>query len=190
MTVDTDAVAIQRVLSGDGDGFRVLVDRYSQALFRLAYRMMGTEADADDVVQETFVRAYRNLATYDGRASFNTWLYRIATNYSLDMLEKRKRRSQQSLDDEEGVGAPALAAVAPPPDRQAMSGEISRRLHAAMAQLSANERTAFVLRHFEEQSIQEISQTLGIGESAAKHSVFRAVQKLRQALRPVVDWMS
>lgn len=188
--VDTDTVAIQRVLDGDGDGFRVLVDRYSQALFRLAYRMMGSEADAEDVVQETFVRAYRNLASYDGRASFSTWLYRIATNYSLDLLEARKRRGQAPLEDEEGAGASRVIAATPAPDRQAMSGEISRRLNAAMAQLSARERTAFVLRHFEEQSIYEISQTLGIGESATKHSVFRAVQKLRQALRPVVDWMS
>jgi RNA polymerase sigma-70 factor, ECF subfamily len=186
--MDSEAATIQRVLDGDGDGFRVLVDRYSQALFRLSYRMTGSEADAEDVVQETFVRAYRNLTQYDGRANFNSWLYRIASNCALDLMAARKRRAAEPLEgDADRPGPIAVAASEQPsPERSAMSGQIGERLTAAMAQLSPQERTAFVLRHYEDFSIEEIGSSLGVGISAAKHSIFRAVQKLRRALQPVM----
>ena len=73
---ESDSVAIERAVAGDGDGFKVLVERYSQLVFRLAYRMTGSESEAEDVVQETFLRAFRSLSSYDGRSSFSTWLYR------------------------------------------------------------------------------------------------------------------
>src|SRR4051794_11324667 len=88
----TDAAFVTKARSGDTDAYRVLVERHSRALFRLAFRMTGNEQDAEDVVQESFMRAYRQLAKFDERASFGTWLYRIATNYSLDLVRARKRR--------------------------------------------------------------------------------------------------
>src|ERR1700682_6591643 len=92
----TDAAFVARARTGDTDAYRVLVERHSRALFRLAFRMTGNESDAEDVVQETFLRAYRQLGKFDERASFGTWLYRIATNYSLDLMRARIRRSEQS----------------------------------------------------------------------------------------------
>src|SRR5437764_15482706 len=90
----TDAAFVAKARSGDADAYRVLVERHSRALFRLAFRMTGNESDAEDVVQESFLRAYRQLGNFDQRASFGTWLYRIASNCSLDLGRRRKRRSE------------------------------------------------------------------------------------------------
>jgi len=151
--------------------------------------MTGSESEAEDVVQETFLRAYRSLSSYDGRSSFSTWLYRIATNYSLDLIAKRNRRSEQQppVMDEEDDRQWEVPSSSPGPDRLAASSQIQRRMKIAMSHLTPQERTAFVLRHFEELSIEEISDSLGIGPSAARHCIFRAVQKLRRSLAPFVS---
>src|SRR5262245_6755466 len=96
----TDAVCVARARTGDTDAYRVLVERHGRTLFRLAFRMTGNEQDAEDVVQESFLRAYRQLGKFDERASFGTWLYRIATNCSLDLVRSSKRRSEQMATDD------------------------------------------------------------------------------------------
>src|SRR6059036_3920568 len=98
----TEASAVlARARAGDADAFRALVERHSHAIFRLAYRMTGNEQDAEDVVQETFLRAYKQLSRFDARASFGTWVYRIASNYSLDLLRVRRRRNEQDAEPSE-----------------------------------------------------------------------------------------
>jgi RNA polymerase sigma-70 factor, ECF subfamily len=182
---DTDASVVSRVRCGDRDAFRSLVDRHSRAVFRLAFRMTGNETDAEDIVQETFLRAYRELARYESRSSFGTWLYRIATNCSLDLI--RTRRFRGELPQAEGDASDPMEAVpssAPDPHRLAASREQGERVAEAMTQLSSQERVAFVLRHFEGLSIDQIGGVLGVGDNAAKHSIFRAVRKLRAALEP------
>jgi RNA polymerase sigma-70 factor (ECF subfamily) len=186
----TDLVTKAR--SGDADAFRVLVERHSRPLFRMAFRMTGNQQDAEDVVQESFLRAYRQLGKFDERASFGTWLYRIATNCSLDVMRSRKRRAKQEAGPEaelSGMEDPVLSLPSgdPTPERVAMSGQVRERVAEAMKELSASERTAFVLRHFEGMRIEDVSRVLGCQPGAAKHSVFRAVQKLRRALEPLVS---
>ncbi|MCC6394975.1 MAG: RNA polymerase sigma factor [Bryobacterales bacterium] len=182
---ETEAAAIARARAGDGDAFRVLVERHSRSVFRLAYRLTGNEQDAEDVVQESFLRAYRQLEKYDGRAGFHTWLYRIAANYALDLLRSRKRINQRK--DEDGLSMlDNIPTPEPSADRAVLSSQLQQRLASAMAALSQQERAAFVLRHFEGHSIDEIGEALGVGESATKNSIFRAVQKLRRALEPFV----
>jgi RNA polymerase sigma-70 factor (ECF subfamily) len=189
----TDAAFVAKARSGDADAYRVLVERHSRALFRLAYRMTCNESDAEDVVQESFLRAYRQLGKFDERASFGTWLYRIATNCSLDLVRSRKRRSEQmppaEPDPENSLPDPLLnlPATGPTPERSALSTEVRERVAEAMKDLSATERTAFVLRHFEGMCIEDVSRVLECQPGAAKHSVFRAVQKLRRALEPLVS---
>lgn len=188
---ESDSAAVARAQEGDGEAYRVLVERHSRSLFRLAYRMTGNEQDAEDVVQETFLRAYKQLNRYESRASFSTWIYRIAANASLDLLRSRRRRQEMVVQDrEEGETAmdviDHVAAPDPQPDRLVFSGQVQERVAEAMNELSQQERTAFVLRHFEGQSIEEIGTALGLNTNAAKHSIFRAVQKLRRALEPVV----
>jgi RNA polymerase sigma-70 factor, ECF subfamily len=187
----TDAAFVARARSGDTDAFRVLVDRHSRSLFRLAFRMTGNEQDAEDVVQESFLRAFRQLPKFDDRAAFGTWLYRIATNCALDTVRSRRRRSEHMAPQfgEDGVElddrVAALPSGDPDPERITLSSEVRDRVSGAMNELSAVERTAFVLRHFEGMCIEEVSRVLECQPGAAKHSVFRAVQKLRRALETV-----
>jgi RNA polymerase sigma-70 factor, ECF subfamily len=180
--------AVERAQSGDSDAFRLLVEQHSRAVFRLAFRMTGNEQDAEDVVQETFLRAYRQLDKYEARASFSTWLYRIASNYSLDLIRMRKRhedKRERGKVEERDI-LQTLPVNTPGPDRIVYSSQVQERVNEALNELSAQERTAFVLRHFEGMSIDEIGETLGTGTNATKHSIFRAVQKLRRSLEPVV----
>ena len=185
----TDAAFVARARSGDSDAFRVLTERHGRALFRLAFRMTGNEQDAEDVVQESFLRAYRQLGKFDERATFGTWLYRIAANCSLDLVRSKKRRSEHFAHPDPEMEDPVatLPSGDPTPERMALSSEVRERVAEAMNELSATERTAFVLRHFEGMCIEEVSRVLECQPGAAKHSVFRAVQKLRRALEPMVS---
>jgi RNA polymerase sigma-70 factor (ECF subfamily) len=185
--IETDQEAIQRVLAGDGEGFRSLVERHSRALFRIAYRITGNEADAEDVVQESFIRAYRGMAQYDGRATFQAWIYRIASNYALDLLAAKKRRNWEQIDGDADHGGllDSLPAASPTPERLAASSQVREQVESALGALTDLERTAFVLRHFEGLPLDEIGAAMGINLNSVKQSVFRAVQKLRVALRPV-----
>lgn len=184
----TDAAAVALARDGDSEAFRALVDRHSRAVFRLAHRMTGNPLDAEDVVQETFLRAYRQLGRFESRANFGTWLHRIAVNCSIDLI--RSRRHQETGHDAadlDALDATDRERTDPSPERLMLSTEVQDRVAAAMASLSHMERAAFVLRHFEGQSIDEISRALGLKVNAAKHSIFRAVRKMRVALEPFVE---
>lgn len=184
-----DRAFVARARSGDGEAFRALVERHSRGVFRLAYRMTGNQHDAEDVVQESFLRAFRQLHKFDERASFGTWLYRIVTNCSLDVVRSRQRRSEHMTPPGENAEDPVLALPShePTPERTALSSEVRERVAEAMNDLSETERAAFVLRHYEGLRIEEVSRILECHPGAAKHSVFRAVQKLRRALEPIVS---
>jgi RNA polymerase sigma-70 factor (ECF subfamily) len=186
----SDLAVVARVQAGDHEAFRHLVERHSRGVFRLAYRLTGHEQDAEDVVQETFLRAFREIRRFESRSSFATWLYRIAVNCSHDVLRQHpKTGSRPSLDDPDGGVALELAdtSVGADPMRELESRRIDERVRSAMSGLSDQERSAFVMRHFEGLSIEEIGRVLNLKTSAAKHSVFRAVQKLRRALEPVTE---
>jgi RNA polymerase sigma-70 factor (ECF subfamily) len=184
----SEQVAIAQVRAGDTEAFRVLVERHSRGLFRLAWRMTGNRQDAEDVVQETFLRAYRQLRRFDGRASFGTWLHRIAANRALDLVRARKLREahRPRADEEESDPLAGLPGGEPGPERLAMSGQVQRKLAEAMDRLSADERAAFVLRHFEGVSSEDIGRALGVQPVTARQAVFRAVQKLRRSLEPLM----
>jgi len=182
----TEATAVLvRARQGDGDAFRELVERHSRDAFRLAYRITGNEHDAEDVVQESFLRAYRQLGRFESRANFGTWLYHIVANCSIDLIRARRAHGAEGrgIALEEATNEPATHQ--PDPERLAGSAQIQARVAAAMAELSPMERAAFTLRHYEGRSIAEIEGILGLKTSAAKHGVFRAVRKLRTALAPL-----
>jgi RNA polymerase sigma-70 factor (ECF subfamily) len=185
MDATESAAVLARARQGDSEAFRALVERHSRSVFRLAFRMTGNEQDAEDVVQESFLRAYKQLGRFESRANFGTWLYRIVSNCSVDLMRAKQARHDQSRGDSLDEALDLPATDLPNPERQAQSAEIQRRVQGALAALSPLERAAFTLRHYEGRSIEEISRTLGLGTSAAKHSVFRAVKKLRAALAPL-----
>ncbi len=183
--VDTDDLdRVRQVLEGDPDAFEGLVRNHTRAVFAVTWRITGERASAEDAVQETFLRAYRFLAKFDQKARFSTWLHRIAVHAAID--QTRKGRVERSLRDslpEEGAGSLVeLPADAPDPERGAVAAELGRRTREALAGLTPTERAAFLMRHYEGQSIAEISRTLGKRENATKQSIFRAVRKLREAL--------
>jgi RNA polymerase sigma-70 factor (ECF subfamily) len=183
----TDVSAVSRAMGGDTDAFRLLVDRHSRTVFKVAYRMTGNEHDADDVVQETFLRVYRQLDKFESRANFTTWLHRIAVNCSLDLLRTRTRHDKhRSKDSEETFMNGEVASDEPHAERLLLSSEVQHQVSTALETLSGNERTAFVLRHFEGMSIEEIGSVLGTRVNATKNTIFRAVRKLRDQLEPLV----
>ncbi len=188
----SEAAAVAQARTGDGEAFRMLVERYSRSVFRLAYRLTGNEHDAEEVVQETFLRAYRSLERFESRAGFGTWLYRIATNCSLDLIRMRQKHNEHRehlnpADPEGPDRLQSLAAGDPTPDRLLLSAEVQNRVAFAMARLTPIERAAFTLRHYEGLSIEEIGRALKLRNGATKNNIFRAVRKLRQALEPLVS---
>lgn len=185
----TDAATVALARDGDSEAFRALVERHGRAVYRLAYRMTGSAQDAEDVVQETFLKAYKQLSRFESRANFGTWLHRIAVNCSIDLIRARPHRETGHDDgDLEQFGAVLDGAdsTGTSPERLMMSTEVQQRIGDAMSNLSRMERAAFILRHFEGRSIDEISQSLGLKTNAAKHSIFRAVRKMRTALEPFI----
>src|SRR2546421_3455242 len=150
---ESDAVAVERTLAGDRDAFRVLVERHSRNVFRLAYRMTGNRPDAEEIVQEAFLRAYQKLGQFAARANFGTWVYRIAANYAIDrMRQKQKedaRRQAPGPQDADGIEDDPVSRVpdaAPTPERLTQSIELRKQMERALAALSNAERTAFVRR--------------------------------------------
>jgi len=179
-----DQAAIRAVLSGDKEAYGALVVRHSAKLFRVAFRITGNEADAEDVVQEAFLRGYRKLESFESRSDFGTWIYRIAVRCALDRIGGSKvdesSRIAETTDGEQD--SVQIADSAAGPERLLLSGEIGAMRDLAMRGLSPTERTAFVLRHLEDRTTEEIAAAMGIPPNTAKQSVFRAVQKLRRRL--------
>ena len=190
----SDAMAVEQTLEGNRDAYRVLVERHSRTVYRMAYRMMGNSHDAEEVVQESFLRAYQKLKQFAGNANFGTWVYRIAANYAIDRLRQRNaeeaRRDGPKKPDGDSLEVDPLSQVrdmSPSPERLAGSAQLAERMKAALAELSPAERTAIVMRHWDGCGIEEIAEVLKSNSNATKNTVFRAVQKLRRALAPFLE---
>lgn len=178
-----DAAAIASAVAGNEDGFRLLVDRHSRAIYQLAFRITGRREDAEDVVQDTFIRAFRQLGSFEARSSVATWLYRIGANCAIDLV--RRRRPLECAEPPDVLNRHGTT-----PARQTdlvEAAEIQQRITHTLDSLSGRERAAFVMRHFQDCSICDIAAALDMNTGAAKHAVFRGVRKMRAALRCFVD---
>jgi RNA polymerase sigma-70 factor, ECF subfamily len=190
----SDAAAVRRTLAGEREAYRVLVERHSHYVYRLAYRMTGNPHDAEEVVQEAFLRGYQKLQQFAGNANFGTWVYRIAANYAIDRLRQRKNdESRRENPSRPSEGEPEIDPLsqlkdpAPSPERLAGSAQLAVKMKEALEALTPAERTAIVMRHWDGCAIEEIAAVLKSNTSAAKNTVFRAVQKLRLALKPFAE---
>jgi RNA polymerase sigma-70 factor (ECF subfamily) len=181
-----ETFVLARARAGDREAFRTLVERHSHAVFRVAYRVTGNEQDAEDVVQETFLKAYTELGRFEARAGFGTWIHRIAANCAIDLIRRRPKRLVHDDDDEMEPLLARLASPAPGPEREAAGHQVRQRIEAVLAVLTPLERAAFTLRHLEQRPVDEISAALGQSPAATRHSIFRAVAKMRRALAPLV----
>ena len=177
-----DHQLVAQAKAGDRAAFRELVEAHSERVFRIAWRILGDAARAEDATQETFLKVYESLDRFDGRARFTTWLHRVAVNAALDI---RRREARFPVVD--GDQAAPVVDEAPGPDRVTHFEDAGAAASAALERLSDAERTAFALRHFEGQSTDEIARAMDVAPGAAKHAVFRAVRKLREALKPWVE---
>jgi len=182
-----DQALIRAVLAGNKDAYGDLAERHGDTMFRVAFRITESEPDAQEVVQEALLRSYRSLTEFDARSDFRTWIYRITVNCALQLLEKRKKEAAVPITEEfdEQVSGIQLTDAAAGPERLLLDREIEHRRHAAMEKMTEDERVAFVLRHLEGRSTEEIATALGVTPNNAKQSVFRAVQKMRKALAPL-----
>ena len=176
----TDRECVEAVLNGDPDAYRDLVFRYSGTVFRAARRITGNDADAEEVVQDTFLRGYLQIGKFELRANFGTWIYRIGVHCSIDLLRKRKRQPASAGDT---LSQAVDGAVGP--ERLLLSAELAWKRRSAMARLTEVEAAAFSLRHMEDRTMDEIAELLAISLGGAKQAVFRAVQKLRREMAPL-----
>lgn len=178
--------AIRRILAGDRDAFRVLMDRHLPAVLRMTYRVTGNAVDAEEAAQEAFLLAYKKLAGFREQSAFGTWVYRIAMNCSLNLVERRSRDlGWDAVSIEPGSPTEDIAVSRGlTPEAELLQREALRRRERAMLTLTPMERTAFILRHMEDQPIQVIADALGVQHNSAKQAIFRAVAKLRRELAP------
>jgi len=166
---------VRAVLAGDPAAFALLVDRHAPACLRFANRMLGNREDAEEATQEAFLRAHRALVRYDERLQFRTWLMSILANRCRTALLHRHRRMSRVVVD----GAAVDRAVEPSTDDAGLRDAIER----ALARLDAAQREAFVLKHVEMLSYEEMAEITGTGVSALKMRVRRACERLQIMLR-------
>lgn len=182
-----DAAVVRRVLAGERDAYGVLVDRYGRRLFWSCRRLLGDPDEAEDVVQETFVRAYRHLAEYDPARRFYTWIYTIARNRCLNLLRSRKAWGMQRLDpggdapDEAGPVALELAASDDAAAR-VEGRELAAALTECLGTLPEEQRACFELRHGEELRYEEIAAVLAVPVGTVMSRLARAREKMRACL--------
>ena len=186
--LSSDAVVVRRVVAGDTEAFAILVDRYYARCTRYAAHVVGNREDAEEAVQDAFVRAYRALGDYDERDRFSAWLFRILINQCRSVAARAARRAQTFADSDDGDAPDAFAAPGAGAygdgDPAAHYAERDR-LDRALARLRPEQREAVVLRLAEELTYEEMAVVTGAGVSALKMRVSRAVARLRELLTEV-----
>ena len=183
----SNEIPLDALRSGDRDAFAGIVEANSGQIYRLALKMLNNAQDAEDVLQNTFAKAFQNIGTFEGRSSLLTWLYRIAANEALMMI--RKRRPELTETDTRPEDAED-ADLTPHefvdwgfmPEDELLAGEARNQLDLAVQHLPATLRIVFLLRDIEGRSIQETSQILGLSETAIKTRLLRARLRLREEL--------
>jgi RNA polymerase sigma-70 factor (ECF subfamily) len=182
--IRTDEELVARATAGDVDSFNQLVSRWERTIFALAYRTLGREEDARDVVQEAFLRAYRGLRGFKGEAKFSSWLYRITLNLCRDWI--RRERRAPVVQPPEGADAVDLADAQAAPtesvEELVSRRELSQAVAKAMAELPEEQRTAILLKEYHGLTFQEIADQLGCPLSTVKTRLYQGLSVLRRRL--------
>jgi RNA polymerase sigma-70 factor, ECF subfamily len=178
--------SLEALKSGYRAEFARLVETYYELIYRLAYKMLNDPQEAEDILQETFLKAYRHIDGFDGRSSLSTWLYRIATNEALMSLRRKKLDTvsmDETLDTMEGEVEPVqIVDWCCLPEAELMSAEAQARLNQAIEKLPAILRVVFVLRDIQGLSTREVAEVLRLSETAVKTRLSRARLRLREDL--------
>lgn len=173
---DSELVEMLREPRTRREGFAVLVKQYSEKLYWKVRRIVLSHEDANDVLQNVFVKVWSNLQNFQGKSSLSTWLYRIAINESLDFLRKQKLADKVSADEDVSVASRLMS------DEYFDGDEVQARLQEAVARLPEVQRTVFNFKYFEEMKYSEMSQILNTSEGALKASYHLAVKKITEYL--------
>jgi RNA polymerase sigma-70 factor, ECF subfamily len=183
--ISIEAHLARLALKGDQQAFAEIVGLYQDKLYHMAYRMLSSRQEAEDVVQDTFLRVYKNLDRYDDTMKFSTWIYRIATNLCIDRL--RKRKPSYSLDAEttehEGLdGYSMIPSDNRTPESETLLSEMQATVHKAIDNLPAKYKSVMVLRYLQDLSLQEIGDVLDMPVTTVKTRVHRGREFLRKRL--------
>jgi RNA polymerase sigma-70 factor, ECF subfamily len=189
LTNETDEALMARYQRGDVRAFEVLLARHRKPVYNFILRFVGSREQAEDLLQETFLRVIKGVDSYQREAKFTTWLYTIARNQCVDLSRRMKLRRMSSLDapshagDEEGATLmDAVADGGAATDRSAASSELQTRLKAAIEQLSEEQREVFLMREFLQMQFKEIAEVTGVPENTVKSRMRYALEKLRDLL--------
>ncbi len=182
-----DSELVARVLQGDKNAFRPIVERYQNRIYAMVVGMVRDEAEARDLVQNAFIKAYQGLDTFRVDSSFYTWLYRIAMNLAIDSCRKRRRRKTGSFDEaiaaRDEDGEMLVLHHADGPAEALHRKELRQRIFAAMEELTEEQREVLLLREVEGLSYAEISESMGIPEGTVMSRLFYARKKMQALLK-------
>ena len=185
---DEESVKIEEALAGDQSAYRYLVDKHRAAIFHIIYRIVRNEEGANDLVQETFMKAFASLASYRSEYRFSTWLYKIAANASIDFLRKKRIKAlslDRPLETKDGQVEIEVADYSYHPERDLVRKEQSFSIEEAIESLSPNYKEVIVYRHKEDKSYEEIADLLDIPVGTVKARIFRARELLKRKLKDV-----
>ena len=186
MTKEEEARLVQAIRAGDGDAFETLVREHQTRVYNLALRMTGSEEDAQDIAQETFLKAWRTMGKYRGECSLGSWLYRIASNLSIDLLRKNKRQQREKIVSLEDNGEDGRTLELPDlreePQTILEREENRRAVWACLEKLPEEQRLILVLRDVNGLSYEEIGASMGLEMGTVKSRIFRAREKLANLL--------
>jgi RNA polymerase sigma-70 factor (ECF subfamily) len=181
----SDAELMRRLARGDRDALAPLMERHYRRVYRIALAYLRSPEDALDAAQETFVKAFVHAKRWDAGTEVLPWLTRIATNQAIDQYRRARRRTTRFEPLEEGDHDERISAEGPSPERRVLGGEVGQRIRHAVDGLPEPQRAVFVLRHYEEMSLEEIGRSLGLRLGTVKSSLHRAVRRLRDRLAEV-----
>ncbi len=189
-TPDEDLEIVRRAVAGDYDAFQQIVVKYQDRAYRLAWSLVKNDDDANDVVQDAFLNVFRKLDSFDGRAKFSSWLYRVVVNAGLMRLRKKRRRSEIALDDfgpqflDDGHHVAIVPSWDTRGDKVIENKELREKILEAVDQLDEKYQTIFILREVEELDLKEIAAILDLSVPAVKSRLHRARLFLRATLEP------
>lgn len=179
MELEQDNIYIKRVLDGDRNAYAFIVDKYKSMVYTLAYRITKNREEAEEVAQDTFVKAYQSLSSFHGKAKFSSWLYRIVYNSGVSHLRKQKR-GNISIDE---TNIPEALYVEGKKNHDSLSGEERKRfLEIALDSLDEEERVFVILYYYEDRDLEEIAEISGMTKNNAKVKLFRARKKMLSVL--------
>lgn len=195
-TGSTDEEIVRAAIAGDRSAFDQLVRKYQAQAVAVSYRLLGNRADAVEIVQDAFLKAYKSLSSLERPGAFGGWLMRIVSNLSLNRRRGRSLRRGSSLDDDEGnpidaigatsIGGEALGGGSSDPARAAMGHELGEKLEEALAGLPEKQRLAILMFTIEQMPQKDVAEALGCSVEAVKWHVFQGRKRLREALKDLI----